>query len=178
MTDIRTERLLLRRWRTEDLDRLAVVFADERVWWYPMERGFTRDETERFIARRIAEWEQDGWGLWAAELDGNLIGYTGFGLPHFLPEVMPVPEIGWRLEPAYWGRGLATEAANAALEHGFTALGFSEVVSIYNPQNIASGRVMERIGMKVDCDTVHPELGHPVRVYRLGRDAWEQDRDL
>jgi RimJ/RimL family protein N-acetyltransferase len=175
VTDLHTERLALRSWRPDDLDELAAVFADPQVWWYPLRRGFTREQTEAFLRRRIAEWDEQGWGLWAVEHQGDLIGYTGFGLPTFLPEVMPVPEIGWRLQPSYWGRGLATEAATAALHHGFTALGFSEVVSIYEPENVASGRVMERIGMKHDRDTLHPELKTPLRVYRLHSDAWARE---
>ncbi len=136
--------------------------------------GFGRDETAEFLARRVTEWEQQGWGLCALVHDRRLIGYAGFPLPTFLPEVMPVPEIGWRLHPTYWGRGLATEAASAALVHGFGDLGFDEIVSIYEPDNVASGRVMERIGMRVDRDTVHPEKGVPLRVYRLTSDAWRR----
>jgi RimJ/RimL family protein N-acetyltransferase len=172
VTDLTTDRLRLRTWRPDDLDDLAEVFADPRVWWFPLRRGFTWDETDAFLGRQMLEWEEQGWGNWAVEHDGDLIGYTGFGLPTFLPEVMPVPEIGWRLHPSHWRRGLATEAAGAALEHGFKALGFSEVVSIYEPENVASGRVMQRIGMSLDRDATHPELGTPLRVYRLHREAW------
>ncbi|HVA60347.1 MAG TPA: GNAT family N-acetyltransferase, partial [Mycobacteriales bacterium] len=150
-----TERLSLRTWRSGDLDELAQVFADPQVWWFPLQRGYTRDETESFQWRQLAEWQRQGWGLWAVEYKGNLIGYTGFALPTFLPEVMPVPEIGWRLHPSYWGRGIATEAANAALVQGFTVLGFNGVVSVCEPDNTASARVMERIGMTLDRDTMH-----------------------
>ncbi len=175
MTTLRTERLLLRPWRIDDLDDLADLFADPGVWWFPLRRGFRHDETADFLRGRLTEWEQQGWGLWALVHDGRLIGYAGFALPTFLPEVMPVPEIGWRLHPTYWGRGLATEAASAALFHGFGELGFDQIVSIYEPENAASGRVMERIGMKVDRDTVHPEKNVPLRVYRLTADAWRRD---
>ena len=156
----------------DDLDELSEVFANPEVWWFPLQRAFRRDETEGFLHRRISEWEQQGWGHWAVVCDDRLIGYTGFALPTFLPEVMPVPEIGWRLHPAWWGRGLGTEAARAALAHGFGPLQFEQVVSIYQPENVASGRVMEHIGMKVDRDTVHPELGMPLRVYRLHATDW------
>lgn len=85
---------------------------------------------------------------------------------------MPIPEIGWRIHPSQWGLGLATEAALAALHHGFTALGFNEVVSIYEPDNVASGRVMERLGMTHDRDTTQPETGTPLRVYRIHHASW------
>lgn len=172
MTTLRTERLVLRPWTEDDLDALAGIFADPRVWRFPLQRGYSRDETAAFLRRRLDEWKTRGWGHWALEYDATLIGYTGFGVPAFLPEVMPVPEIGWRLDPAYWGRGLATEAARAALAYGFDTIGFDQVVSIYEPDNVASGRVMERIGMTPDRDTVHPELGVALRVYRLTADDW------
>jgi RimJ/RimL family protein N-acetyltransferase len=171
VTILRTERLVLRTWSISDLEELTQVFADPQVWWFPFKRGLRPEETEAFLQRRVAEWETQGSGHWAVERDGHLIGYTGFALPTFLPEVMPVPEIGWRLHPSYWGHGLATEAARAALAHGFGPLGFDEVVSIYEPDNVASGRVMEHIGMTLDRDTVHPESGIPLRVYRLTADV-------
>jgi RimJ/RimL family protein N-acetyltransferase len=92
----------------------------------------------------------------ALEVDGVLIGYTGLGLPEFLPEVMPAPEVGWRLHPDFWGSGYATEAALASLDYGFGEFGLDEIVSIFQPENAASGRVMERIGMAFDRDTVDP----------------------
>ncbi len=173
MSELRTERLVMRTWSMADLDELAEVFAHPEVWWFPYKRGFGRDETEAFIQRRLTEWER-GWGTWAVECDGSLIGYTGFALPSFLPEVMPVPEIGWRLHPSYWGRGLATEAAKAALDVGFGELGFPEVVSIYEPDNVASGKVMVRLGMPFDRQTVHPALGMPLRVHRLTAAQWRE----
>ncbi len=172
MTVLNTERLVLRPWSRGDLDELSVIFADPRVWWFPFRRAFRRDETEDFLMRQLVEWKQQGWGLWAVACDDRLIGYVGFALPTFLPEVMPVPEIGWRLHPSYWGQGLASEAGRAVLAYGFGHLRFKEVVSIYEPQNLASGRVMERLGMVVDRDTVHPGLGIPIRIYRLTSDVW------
>jgi RimJ/RimL family protein N-acetyltransferase len=139
------------------------------VWRFPLRRDFSRDDTQAFPGRQIADFEQRGSGLWAVEHSSGLIGYTGFDLPTFLPELMPIPEIGWRIHPSQWGQGLATEAALAALHHGSTVLGFTEVVSIYEPDNVASGRVMERLRMTHDRDTTQPDTGTPLRVYRLHR---------
>lgn len=177
VTVLSTDRLVLRLWTEEDIERLTEIFAEPRVWWFPSKRGWRRDETQAFLERRLTEWRQQGWGHWAVEHDGVLIGFTGFALPTFLPEVMPVPEIGWRFHPAWWGHGFATEAASAALAYGFIHLGFPEVVSIYEPENAASGRVMERVGMALDRDTVHPELGIPLRVYRLAVQDWRSRPD-
>jgi RimJ/RimL family protein N-acetyltransferase len=171
---VETERLLLRRWRVEDLDSLVRVLKKPEVWWFPFQRGLTTEETEAFLGRKLDEWESRGWSQWAAESkdDRALIGFIGLSPPDFLPEVMPTVEVGFRLDPGYWGRGLATEGALAALEFGFNVLGLDEIVSIYEPLNVASGRVMERLGMLHDRDTTHPAHGVPLRVFKVRRDQW------
>lgn len=87
---------------------------------------------------------------------------------------MPTPEIGWRLDPEHWHGGLATEGARATLDFGFGVLGFDEVIAIYEPENVASGGVMERLGIRVVRDTVHPELGHPLRITRVHTGEWRE----
>ena len=171
MTVIETERLVLRTWRTEDSVELAPAFAKPEVWWFPFRRGWTAAETASFVERKIDEWATRGWSQWAVEHKGDarLIGFIGLAPPDFLPEVMPTVEVGWRLDPDYWGQGLATEGGRAALEFGFEVLELPEIVSIYEPDNVASGRVMERLGMVHDRDTVHPELGVPLRVLKITR---------
>jgi RimJ/RimL family protein N-acetyltransferase len=173
---VSTERLLLRPWDDDDLDELRAVFAKPEVWWYPDKRGRGVEETRAFLARRIELWASRGWSHWAVvhRVHGRLIGFLGLEPPTFLPEVMPTVEVGWRLDPQYWGQGLATEGGRAALRFGFEVLGLDEIVSIYQPDNVASGRVMEHLGMRHDRDTVHPVLGLPVRVYKLRRPDWEE----
>ena len=172
--ELLTPRLRLRRWQRDDIGALAEIFAKPEVWQYPFGRGFTTEETEAFLAYRIAEQATGGWSEWAAELrdSGRIVGYIGLAEPHFLPEVMPTVEVGWRLDPEVWGRGLATEGARAALDDGFSNPALLEVVSIYQPQNAASGRVMARLGMRFDRDTWHPTRHVALRVYRLSRDDW------
>ena len=172
--EITTERLLLRLWRPQDAEQLAQIFAKEPVWRYPFKRGWTRQETEDFVHRKIEEWHQRGFSQWAVEVkaESRLIGFVGLAPPEFLPEVMPTVEVGWRLDPEWWGRGLATEGGRAALEYGFATLGLDEVVSIFEPENGASGRVMERLGMKRAMDTTHPSLGVRLRVYKLTSSEW------
>lgn len=173
-----TPRLRLRRWRPADGPDLAAIFAKPEVWRYPLGRGLTAMETSAFLRRRLEEQRSAPWRLWAAELRDplRLVGYVGLAEPTFLPEILPAVEIGWRLDPLWWGRGLATEAARAALDHAFGAPGLDEVVSIYQPENEASGRVMQRLGMRVERDTRHPVLGVALRVCRLARRDWELAR--
>ncbi|HUP86064.1 MAG TPA: GNAT family N-acetyltransferase [Acidimicrobiales bacterium] len=172
--ELETERLFLRLWRHDDLEQLAQVFAKEPVWRYPFKRGWTREETRDFLSRKIDEWQLRGFSQWAVEVkaETQLIGFLGLAPPEFLPEVVPTVEVGWRLDPAWWGRGLATEGGRAALEYGFKTLGLEEIVSIYEPENLSSERVMERLGMKRFTDTTHPSLGVPLRVYKLTSSEW------
>ena len=77
-------------------------------------------------------------------------------MPSFLPEILPAVEVGWRLGAAYRGTGFATEAAAEALRWGFEDLGLEEIVSIYEPGNLPSGRVMDRLGFGPGPATVEP----------------------
>ncbi|MGI8793971.1 MAG: GNAT family N-acetyltransferase [Acidimicrobiales bacterium] len=165
--EVETDRLLLRLWREDDLDQLAHIFSQEPVWRYPFKRGWTRQETEEFLYRKIGEWEHRGFSQWAVDVkaENQLIGFLGRAPPEFLPEVMPTVEVGWRLDPRWWGQGLA-------LNYAFETLNLDEVVSIYEPENVASGRVMERLRMKRFMDTVHPSLGVPLRVYKVTSSEW------
>ena len=141
----------------------------------------TRLESDTFADRIEDHFETNGFGPWAVEArdEADFIGYVGLLVPNFEAHFTPAVEVGWRLARAYWGRGLATEAARAAVVDGFGRLGLSEIVSFTSPRNVRSIRVMERLGMirnPLD-DFDHPRLpdGHPLRrhvLYRLGRDAW------
>lgn len=169
-----TERLLLRPWSPADIEPLATVFANPDVWRYPFERGFSRGESERFLDRQLDHWETHGFGSWAAEVktDRTLIGYIGLSIPTWLPEVLPAVEVGWRLSPAYWGRGLATEGGRVSLRHGFEALELDRIISIFTPDNAASGRVMQKLGMHASLTTTDPDRGIPLVVREIRRLDW------
>ena len=98
---------------------------------------------------------------------GELIGFTGLAVPEFLPEVMPAVEIGWRLGRPFWGRGLATEAARAALRLGLIDLRLERIISIAQVGNDASERIMGKLGMRVARETVEPAFGRPIRVHAI-----------
>jgi RimJ/RimL family protein N-acetyltransferase len=150
LADVNTARLQLRRFRNDDLDALAAVFAKPEVWRFPYGRGLSRSETEAFLNAQIASWESDRFGCWLAieRQTGATIGYLGLSIPTFLPEILPAVEVGWRLDPDAWGRGYATEGAAAALEQGFRHLGLREICSLPQTGNPASSRVCERLGMR------------------------------
>jgi RimJ/RimL family protein N-acetyltransferase len=166
--------LLLRPWRDEDLPAFAALNADPRVMEF-MPKALSRDESDARADRIRRHWAERGFGLWAVEVPGvaPFIGFVGLSVPPFEAAFTPCVEIGWRLAFAHWGRGYATEAANAALEDGFGRLGLTEIVSFTVPANVRSRRVMERLGMTRSPadDFDHPLLpeGHPLRRHVLYR---------
>lgn len=173
MTELTTARLLLRQWRESDLDPFAAMSADPEVMRF-IGGTTTRQEASAAIERFRTHWREHGFGLWAAEIreSGEFAGFIGLAVPTFLPEVLPAVEVGWRLARAHWGRGFATEGARASLNHGFEVLGLDRIVSVYHPDNHASRRVMDKLGMTWDRDTRHPVAGQPVRVLALDRSGW------
>lgn len=183
---IRTERLLLRRWRQEDRAPFAALNADPVVR-EQFQGTMTADESDAFIQRIEAHWDEHGWGLWAVEVPGvaPFIGFVGLWPAD---DVIGAPkvEVGWRMAREHWGHGYASEAACAALRFGFEELGLDEIVSFTVPQNGRSWRVMERIGLIRDPsrDFDHPRVDpvaypHLVRhiFYRLDRQTWLRQRE-
>jgi RimJ/RimL family protein N-acetyltransferase len=151
--EVTTERLALRGWRASDHDALAAINADAEVMrWIGSGRVLGRGFTDDLIARFEGEWRERGFGLWAVswreDPERELLGFCGLTMPSFLPEVLPAAEIGWRLARASWGRGVATEAARAALAFGFAPeRGLREIVAVVAPENARSVRVCEKLGM-------------------------------
>ena len=168
--ELRTDRLILRRWREQDREPFARMNADPEVMRY-MLRPLTREQSDAFLDRSDAEFDERGYGRWAVQIPGEapLIGFVGLSLAAFQPS----PEIGWRLDVPYWGRGYATEAARAAIADGFARVGLREILSWTIPANTRSIAVMERLGMTRDPadDFEHPLVpdGHPAKHHVLYR---------
>jgi RimJ/RimL family protein N-acetyltransferase len=172
---LRTARLRLRPWRDADREPFAALNADPEVTAFlpgPLDRA----ASDAIVERICAHFDARGFGLWAVEAPGaaDFVGFVGLQVPAFEAFFTPCVEVGWRLARAHWGRGYATEAARAAVAHGFGALGLREIVSFTVPANRRSRAVMERLGMRRDPaeDFDHPRLpeGDPRRrhvLYRL-----------
>jgi RimJ/RimL family protein N-acetyltransferase len=173
-SEIVTDRLLLRRFRSADLEPFARMNADERVMeFFP--RRLRRAESDALASRIETHFEKHGFGLWALETKARpgFLGFVGLSIPSFEAPFTPCVEVGWRLSCESWGRGFATEAAVAALDFGFSQLLLEEIVSFTVTANVRSRAVMERLGMRHDCceDFEHPLLaaGHPQRAHVLYR---------
>ena len=167
---IETERLLLRRWRSSDVAPFAEICSDAAVMqWIGSGAIPSHDQCAKAIQYFEGEWEAKGYGLFAVERKHNreLAGFTGLSYPGFLPEILPAVEIGWRLKRECWGRGLATEAAKAALHFGLNDLQLSRIVSVIQVGNEGSQRIMEKLGMTFERETVDPSCDRKIKVYEI-----------
>lgn len=159
--EMRTGRLLLRRWKPEDREPFAAINADPRVMEFLPEL-LSREQSDALADRFEAHFALEGFGPWVVEVIGGstFIGFVGLFVVSFDAHFTPAVEVGWRLESDQWGNGYATEAACAALDYGLRCVGLKEIVAFTVPANVRSMAVMERIGMVHDeeDDFDHPTL--------------------
>jgi ribosomal-protein-alanine N-acetyltransferase len=169
-----SDRLRLRRWREEDRNTFAAMNADPRIMEF-FRSPLSSVESDAMLERIEAHFYEHGFGLWAIEVPdlAGFIGFTGLVFTSFNAHFTPCVEIGWRLAFERWGHGYATEAAQLALDYGFSVLRLSEMVSFTSVTNRRSRAVMERLGMHRDSadDFDHPALpqGHRLRPHVLYR---------
>jgi RimJ/RimL family protein N-acetyltransferase len=174
MEEIQTKRLILRRWQEEDILALAGINQDKEVMkYFPDLIGL--QESREFVAKVEKHFDEYGYGLYACILkeSGESIGFVGLKNVDFKTPFTPAVEIGWRIEARYWNKGYASEGAKSVLSHAFSDLGLREIVSFTAKGNLASRRVMEKIGMHY-CegkDFNHPKLkeGDPLCLHVLYR---------
>lgn len=176
---LRTERLLMRRWLDADREPFAALNADPRVMEFLTVRD--RQESDDMIDRFELSFEIYGFGMWALQtLDsGRFIGLAGLANVGFTAHFTPAVEVGWRLAREWWGHGYATEAGRAALGYGFDVALLTEIVATAPVGNQRHRAVMRRLGMHRDPadDFLHPALppDHPRArhvLYRLARSEW------
>jgi RimJ/RimL family protein N-acetyltransferase len=162
---IETERLLLRRVETRDHDAIHRLNADADFTRH-LAGVQTREQSEGHIARWERHWAEHGFGILAVEWreTGELLGRVGIQYHVTWPDD---PEVGWALDPAWWGRGIATEAGAACVEWGHGELGFDRLVSITTDPNLASRSVMRKLGFRFH--TTVPSQGGPLMVHRRDR---------
>jgi len=170
---LETPRLILRPFREEDIDRFAELMANRDFMRFSL-GPYTQEQTQDVLQKFFA-WTQAGLPSQFAVIfrrNNELIGYCGF----FHQEVdgRREIEIGYRLDPDYWNRGLASEAARAVRDHAFHDLILPKVISLIHPDNVPSRRVAEKNGMKMERETVF--RGFPTQVFAITREQWLAER--
>jgi ribosomal-protein-alanine N-acetyltransferase len=168
---LETERLILRPFTLDDLNDLAAICGDPVVMrFYPA--SWTREEARAFIEGQIEAERREGWSLRAVvhKEDGRFIGFCG--LKRQVVEGVEEVEVGYMLDQAYWGRGLAPEAARAWLAFARERLHLTRVISLIRPENTPYIRVAEKNGLRYERDVIFGRGGFRHRVYV----AEERDR--
>lgn len=159
--ELQSRRLILRRWKPEDLEPFAEMNADPRVMEY-FPKLLNREEVRAMITRLEKHFDEKGFGLFCAELKSTheCVGFVGMQVPAFDTHFSPCVEIGWRLSHKVWGQGLAGEGAKRVLEFAFKDLKMKEVLALASKINARSRRVMEKLGMHYvpEYDFEHPRL--------------------
>jgi RimJ/RimL family protein N-acetyltransferase len=163
---LQTRRLILHKFSEKDLDLLATLMRNPDFMRFSS-GVLSREQTTAFLEKILAGYRDCVPSQFAviARQENKLVGYCGF----FRQKVDSVEEIeiGYRLDPAYWGQGLATEAARAVRDHAFRDLGLERVISLIHPDNIASRRVAEKNGMAIEKETIF--RGFPTLVFAINR---------
>jgi 3-dehydroquinate dehydratase/shikimate dehydrogenase len=174
---IRTDRLILRKWKDSDLEPFVRMNQDPIVMEY-FPSCFSYEQSLQLMQKIRFKMERDGYGFFAVSLIGGADFIGMIGLNKIDPSEMAVPfvpavEIGWRLLPEFWGKGLAQEGAKACIKYGFEKLHLKEIIAFTTVANYRSRNVMEKIHMKqdLDGDFDHPNVpvGNPLRKHVLYR---------
>ena len=172
--ELRTPRVILRSFREEDVDAMVQLFANPDFMLFSLGAFTERKKTVEFI-EKVMGWNRAGIPSQFTVVprgEDVIVGYCGF-FQH--AEVPGEIEIGYRLHPDYWNRGLITEAARAVRDHGFADLELPRVISLIHPENIPSRRVAEKNGMDVEKQIMF--RGFPTLVYAITREQWLAKRD-
>ncbi len=146
---IDTSRLRLRPFRQEDAVELhRILTQPDMLKYFPRPGGPPLERVERLVRSQIEQWSTVGYAWWAVELksSGRFVGWNGL---QYLPETGET-EIGYLIDRPLWGQGMTTEAARVGLEYGFRHAQLKEIIALAHPDNVASRRVMEKLGMSFD----------------------------
>jgi len=144
---LETDRIALRKFDLNDAQAVLDFASNEKVMRYTGDRMIsTLEEAQKIITGTwFEDYRKNGYGRYAAiyKPENKVIGFAGL---KYIPEIS-VTDIGYRFLPAYWGQGIATEISRAILSYGFEELKLERIVGVAMPENIASSKVLEKIGM-------------------------------
>jgi len=164
---IETPRLILRRFKHDDLEAFASMNADAEVMRYIGDgKPQSRAQTEMRINAILDHWEQHGFGL-CAGVDRSTRAFVGFCGLQYLDNTSEI-EVGYRLAKRFWGMGLATEAGGATLRYGF-----DRIVAVVHPENVASQWVIQKIGLRYVKDARF--YNSDVEYYAITRQEFERN---
>ena len=159
-----TERLLATPLRAHDFDVLCELHRDPAVM-ATLGGIRTDDVTRTYLTENLAHWDEHGFGLWIFRERATTAFVGRGGLRHVVLEGQSEVEVTYALAREAWGKGFATEIAIAAVDVAFRQLGLQDLVAFAIPENLASRRVMEKVGFRYEGGIVHQGERHV--LYRL-----------
>lgn len=162
---LETDRLVLRARGLQDLEACVAINSDPRVMTF-LGTPWPQDRQRAHLAGQIARDWGDGlgyWGIFRREAPDDLLGWVGLVALDDGPEI----QLAYRLKPAAWGAGVATEAAARVLDHALGALRLASVAAVVHPENRGSQRVMDKLGFRRDGEHGSP----PQVLYRRTRES-------
>ncbi len=172
MREIETPRLRLRQFTPDDSDDLYRIYSHPDLFKYMSnDKPLLWEQTREVIDSFTESWQKYRFGVWAVIYKRNqkLIGHCGL---KFLENTTEI-QVGYLLLKAYWGMGLGTEAASASLKYGFEVAKLEKIVAVAKPENVASRRVMEKVGMKYEKNAHFYE--NDVVYYSISRKAYQTE---
>lgn len=177
MTVLVTARLQLRPWTLADRSKFVALHSDPDVSYW-LGRPFTTDQVEALFDRIRADFERNGWGIWAVTHDNDVIGAAGLQPVRRALPIAPAIEAAWRLSPTAYGHGYITEAMQAVMKHGAETHSLTQLVAMTAEANVRSQAVMRRLDFVHDAGAGfdHPKLphDHPLRRHLIYR--WASGR--
>ncbi|PZX51310.1 GNAT family N-acetyltransferase [Algoriphagus chordae] len=167
-----SERLGFRCWHVTDLDAFSKMNADKETMTY-FQKALPIAESQALMDRMNKLYADRGHCYFAVELleSEEFLGMIGLGIKSFIAPFTPCIDIGWRIQRKFWNQGYATEGAQRCIEFA-KELGISELYSLASSKNVASTRVMQKIGMSYQYDFEHPDLKkyprlQPCSLYKI-----------
>lgn len=169
MDSFKTDRLTAARLRAEHYDLLCRMHRDATVM-ATLNGVRTDEQTQAFLDENLGYWDRRGFGLWIFNdrQNGAFVGRAGLRPVEVVGRAEV--EVAYALMDDYWGRGLASEIAARLLSIGFENVGLNEIVCYTWAENLASQRVMQKVGFRYERDFVHADAPHV--LYRLTAAEW------
>jgi RimJ/RimL family protein N-acetyltransferase len=153
-----TDRLIIRKFTTRDLNKLHAILSDAEVMLYSLYGPYSLEQTDTFLKGTLNAYHSRGYAQYAVILKDSkeLIGFCGF----FNQEIENVieMELGYRFSKKHWGQGYACEAAIACRDYAFSELGAKKLISIIDPNNVASIKVAEKAGLRLEKSTYYHDI--------------------
>ncbi len=159
----------MRMLEARDFEEYAALHSDFEVTRFTTRTQLNRMDAWKHLAMIVGHWHLRGFGMWGVEelSTGRLAGRVGFHQPDGWPDF----ELGWTIGREFWGKGYATEAARAALQHGFHEMGRDHVISLIDPLNVRSISVAQKLGETIEG---HFDLdGHRLIVYGIRKETFD-----